>query len=277
MSRRCSRSTATRSPTAPTTRCRSRCAAPPACPSGAIVGFANFLLRLWEAEQPRAVRRRLGLRRRADLPARGVPRLPERARLRPRARSSSSTSCRSSSGRSASPPAKQPGYEADDFLAAAVAAGGGARRRHARRHLRPRRVPARQRADDGPPAGEGRLRARADRACGGPRALRRRPGAGAGLHRPARRPVRQAPGREGRRPEDGGVAPRRVRHARGRARRRTVLGAAGGAAPLPANSDDGRLCPSPLPSRSNSQLGGGVHHRRSRGGSGTSPGGSSAG
>ena len=49
--------------------------------------------------------------------------------------------------------------------------------------------------DDDPPAGEGRERARADRPGRGARALRRRAGAGAGLHRAARRPVRQAPGR----------------------------------------------------------------------------------
>ena len=55
VSGRCSRSTATRSRTAPTTRCRRRSRAPAAGPAGAIVGFANMLLRLWEAERPRAV------------------------------------------------------------------------------------------------------------------------------------------------------------------------------------------------------------------------------
>ena len=53
------RSTATRSPTAPTTRCRSRSAARRR-PANTLVGFTNMSLRLWQAERPRAVARRLG-------------------------------------------------------------------------------------------------------------------------------------------------------------------------------------------------------------------------
>src|SRR5581483_6369639 len=63
---------------------------------------------------------------------------------------------------------------------------------------------------------------------------------------------------EGGRAEDGGVDPRRVRLAGRGARGRPVRGAAGGAAPLPPNRDDGRLRPSPLPDRPEARLGGGV-------------------
>ena len=76
MSSRCSPSTATRSRTAPTTRCRSRSG------SNCVVGFTNMLLRLWEAERAAGRPRRLGHARASDLPPRGVRGLPERARLR---------------------------------------------------------------------------------------------------------------------------------------------------------------------------------------------------
>src|SRR5262249_12220393 len=52
---RYSSSTATHSPIAPTTHSRRQSGARTAGGAGAIVGFANFLLRLYEAEQPRAV------------------------------------------------------------------------------------------------------------------------------------------------------------------------------------------------------------------------------
>ena len=79
----------------------------------------------------------------------------------------------------------------------------------ARRHLGPRRVPARERARDDPPADAGRERDRADRAGRGARALRRRARAGARPDRAARRPVRQAARRARHRPEEGGGDPRR--------------------------------------------------------------------
>ena len=188
--------------------------------------------------------------------------------------SSSSTCCPSSSGRSAS--RREGGRLRGRRLPRRRGrAGGGARRPDARRHLRPRRVPARQRADDRPPAGQGRLRARADRPGRGPRALRRRARAGARLHRAARRPVRQAArARKGVGPKTAASLLAEYGTLEAALDGRTVLGAEGGVAALPANSDDGRLCPSPLPSRSNAQLGGGVHHSRSRGASATSPAGS---
>ncbi len=52
----------------------------------------------------------------------------------------------------------------------------------------------------------------------GPRALRRRAGAGARFHRASRRPVRPAARSIGHRPGQGGRDPRRARLARGRAR-----------------------------------------------------------
>ena len=117
---------------------------PRATTAGALVGFTNMLLRLWQAEQPRAVARRLGHARRCR---------PTGTR-----RSSAYQSGRvfdDSIARAARPPARarrgarasssrrRAGYEADDFLAAAVARRRRAAAR-ARRDLRPRRVPARR-------------------------------------------------------------------------------------------------------------------------------------
>ncbi len=95
-------------------------------------------------------------------------------------------------------------------------------RRRARRDLRPRRLPARERARDDPAADARRERARADRPGRGARALRRRPGAGARPHRAARRPVRQAARRARDRAEEGGGDPRAVRR---RSRRRSPTAA----------------------------------------------------
>ena len=77
-------------------------------------------------------------------------------------------------------------------------------------------------------------RARAHRPGGGARALRRRAGAGAGLHRAPRRPLRQAPGRARGRAEEGGGRPAastarwRTRSPRdGSPRRRRICGSTG--------------------------------------------------
>ena len=89
-------------------------------PSGALVGFANFLLRLWQSEEPRAVL--VGwdcvgkpTYRSAAFPAYQSgrvfdPELLEQLELLPEL-----------VGAMGFTAAKQPGYEADDFLAAAVA------------------------------------------------------------------------------------------------------------------------------------------------------------
>ena len=154
--------------------------------------------------------------------------------------------------------AKAPGYEADDFLAAAVAAEearGGltlvATSDRDAYQLVSERTTVLQ-----PVKGVSEL------ARIGPAEVRERYGV-----EPEQvpdfialrgDPSDKLPGAPRHRPEDRGGDPRRARHARGRARGRKVRGAAGGVAALPANSHDGRLCPSPLPSRSNAQLGGGV-------------------
>ncbi|HZT46273.1 MAG TPA: 5'-3' exonuclease H3TH domain-containing protein [Gaiellaceae bacterium] len=89
-------------------------------PSGALVGFANFLLRLWESEQPRAVL--VGwdsvgepTYRLDAFPAYQSgrvfdPEILEQLELLPELVRALGFAA-----------AKQPGYEADDFLAAAVA------------------------------------------------------------------------------------------------------------------------------------------------------------
>ena len=93
-------------------------------PANALVGVANYLLRLWDAEQPGGHARRLGLARDADLPARGTrayqagrvfdAALLEQLALLP--------ALVESFGFTA---AKGAGYEADDFLAARPRAWDG--------------------------------------------------------------------------------------------------------------------------------------------------------
>lgn len=89
-------------------------------PSGAIVGFANFLLRLWQSEQPRAVvvgwdcvgEPTYRLEAFPDYQSGRVfdPELLEQLDLLPELVTAFGFCA-----------AKKPGYEADDFLAAAVA------------------------------------------------------------------------------------------------------------------------------------------------------------
>ena len=82
---------------------------------------------------------------------------------------------------------------------------------------RPRHVPVRLRRRAGPLPLDRRARRHRGRAGRGPRALRDRSGAGARLHRPARRPVRWDPGRQGRGGQDRGRPAARARLAGGRA------------------------------------------------------------
>ena len=206
-------------------------------PANALVGFAGFLLRLWDAEQPGGGARRLGLARDADLPPRGAACLPVGARVRGRDRSSSSGGCPRSVESFGFQVGKAGGYEADDFLAAAAHAWPGpvtvvtSDRDAYQLVSRPRLDPA---------AGQGRLRAGADRPGRGARALRRRARAGARLHRAPRRPVRQDPGRARRRPEEGRRRAQAARLARAGARRRTLPADRRRAAALPVDRDDGR-------------------------------------
>jgi DNA polymerase-1 len=101
-----------------TTRCR-RASAARGRPGNALLGFSNFMLRLWQSEEPRAV---LVGWDSLDTPTYRHELFAgyQAAACSTTTCSSSSTSCPSSSARSASPPAKAPGYEADDFLAAAA-------------------------------------------------------------------------------------------------------------------------------------------------------------
>ena len=111
-------------------------------PAGAILGFANFLLRIYQAEQPRAVivgwdtldaptYRHLKFpayqsgRKFDDALIEQLPALPEFV-----------AACGFAN-------AQAPGYEADDFLAAAVADEERARRQGSGRKRRPRHLPAR--------------------------------------------------------------------------------------------------------------------------------------
>ena len=172
-------------------------------PANALIGFMSMLLRLWEAEQPAGRRGRAGTRSARRRTGTSCSRAISRAGTSIPRSSSSSTCCRGSSKRPGSSAGKADGFEADDFLAAAVAVRALAWRYDARRHLRPRRVPARGRGRDDPAAGTGGQRAAAHRARGGARALRRRAGARSPTSsrcvaiRPTRSP---APAASGRRP-----------------------------------------------------------------------------
>ena len=94
---------------------------------------------------PAGGRRRLGHDRRPDLPQRAARELPVRARVRPRDPRAARRCCRRSSRRSGSSACK-----ARRLRGGRLPRGGGrgravARRHDARRHLRPRRLPARSR------------------------------------------------------------------------------------------------------------------------------------
>ena len=171
-------------------------------PANALIGFMSMLLRLWQAERPRAVvvgwdtlfvptyRNELL----ADVPV--------RARVRPRDR------------RPARAPAGPRRRHRHRLRQARWLRGrrlprrrrrgrAGARRQHARRHVRPRRVPARSRRRHDPAArarASASWRGSARPRCGSGTASTR---AGVRLHRAARRPLRQDPGsarRRARRP-----------------------------------------------------------------------------
>ena len=166
-------------------------------PAGAILGFANFLLRFYEAERPRAVlvawdtleeptyrHKQFAAyqsgREFDDALLEQLDLLPEFV-----------AACGFAN-------AKAAGYEADDFLAAAVAAeerrGGTALVASGDRdtfQLASGKTTILYPVRAGELARIGPAEVRA--------AIRRRPEAGAGLHRAARRPVRQAARRSGRR------------------------------------------------------------------------------
>ena len=145
---------------------------------------------------------------------------------------------------------------------------GGARRLRARRHVRPRRLPARQRPTS---RSSSRSRGVSQIARIGPdevrRALRRRAGPGARLHRAARRPVRPDPRRARRRREDGGVACSQTYGSLEATARRGPLRRRGrAAAPLPPHRDarpDRAAAPARRP---RARLGGGCAQPRASSG-----------
>ena len=229
-------------------------------PAGALVGFANMLIRLWEAEEPRTV---LVAWDTLEVPTyrhqafesyqsgrEFDAELLEQLALLPELVASFGFAV-----------AKGDGYEADDFLAAAADAeterGGQALVATSDRdafQLASANVTILQ-----PTRGVSEI------ARIGPAEVRERygvePAQVPGLHRPPRRPLRQAAGRPGRRPEDGGADPRRVRLARGRARGGTVLGRGRRAAAVPADRAARPLGSTAAARRHGSRLGRGGHVR----------------
>ena len=206
-------------------------------PANALVGFAGFLMRLWDAEQPEAVL--VGW-----------------------------DSLETPTYRHEALPAYQSGREFEAALLEQLGRLPELRSRSAsrsarRRRLRGRRLPRRGRAARGrgpvtvvtsdrdayqlvsdrvsilqPVKGVSELTR--DRPAGGARALRRRARAGARLHRAARRPVGQDPGSARRRPEEGGRRAEAARLARAGARRRPLPADRRRPAALPLDRDDGR-------------------------------------
>ena len=141
-------------------------------PAGALVGFANFLMRLWDTEQPRAVvvgwdTLESPTYRHEALPGYQAGRVFDDALLE---QLSMLPELVEAFGFRA---ARAAGFEADDFLGAAAAAEEKTARHVPRRHIRPGRLPARVVAHDDPQAREGRLRARPGRSGSRRRALRR--------------------------------------------------------------------------------------------------------
>ena len=192
-------------------------------PADALVGFTNMLLRLWEAEQPRAVLVGWDTLDSADVPARGFAATRAGASSTTRAARAARPASGAWCARSASPRRRRAGYEADDFLAAAVRDEEAAAER-ARRHLGPRLVPARQRPrrpSCSRRAASASSRASDRRRCASATASSR---SRCRTSSPARGSVGQAPGRARDRPEEGRRRPAGVRHARGDARGRPVRG-----------------------------------------------------
>ena len=226
-------------------------------PAGAVVGFANFLapalgepngLARCSSAGTRWRRRRTGTRR---------SRLPGGRECSTPTCSSSSTCCRSSSTPLGFASARRPRATRPTTSSRRRGRRGGARRTRASSR-RPTATPSSspsERTTILQPV-RGRDRGRADRAGGGARALRRRAGAGARLHRAARRPTRtRLPGRARSRAEDGGRSLlRQYGVARGRARRPAGFRReADDAAALPSNRHDRRLraAPARSPTRRN--------------------------
>ena len=233
-----------------------------------IDGVGGLLIRLWEEEAPRAVLAAwdtltVPTYRHTALPAYQSGRefdkeLLDQLDLMPQLVEAMGFA-----------PAKEAGYEADDFLAAGVAfeeaRGGTALVASGDRDTFQL---ASERTTD-PAAAEGRRRAGADRAGRGARALRRRADAGARLHRAARRSLGQDPRRARRRRQDRRLAAGAVRQPRGGARGGPVRGRGRRAAALPPHRDDGRRRAAAAARRPGADVG---PRRRARGRVGSRPG-----
>src|SRR3954454_11088931 len=190
--------------------------------------------------------RRLGLARYADVPPRAVRRVPVGScvRRRPSGAARPAPGARSRIRFRRGEGAR---LRSRRLPRGSRAQRGEGRRPSPRRHVRPRRLPARERAHDDPAADTRRQRARAHRPGPGAGAVRRRAGAGAGLHRTARGAVRQDPGRARRRAEARREPAHPVREPGGNAGGRAFCRAGGGAEDVPANGDVGRLRPPTSP------------------------------
>ena len=234
-------------------------------PSNALVGFSNFLMRLWQAEEPRAVARRLGHAHRADVQARAVRRLPGWSRVRRRA------------PRAARSPAR-------------ARALVRVRRCEGRRATRPttfsrlRWSTKRNRAATSVVVTSDRdsfqlasehttilqpTRGVSELARVGPAEVRERysvdPAQVPDFIALRGDPSDKIPGAPRRRPEDGRESAGAVRDARGDARGRPVRGAGGGTSAVSANGDSGRLRPPTSPRRPDPEMDGGVLLRKAAG------------
>ena len=200
-----------------------------------------MMLRLWDAERPRAVLVGWDTLDVADLPARGVPRLPVGPRVRRVAARAARPAARGCARRSASPSRRRPATRPTTFSRRPSRAEEERGGTVARRDRRSRRLPAGQRATHDPAADEGRQRDR--RASARPRCAsatastprRCRTSSRCAATRPTSCRARRASARRRPRPLLG-----RVRHARGGARGRALRRRGRGAASLPAHRDDGR-------------------------------------
>ena len=213
----------------------------------AIVGFTNMLARLWQAERPDAVlvawdTLEVPTYRHEAFDAYQSGRVFEDSLLEQLA-----LLPRLTAGAAASPSAKAPGYEADDFLAAARAGAGRGDVLVATSDRDAYQLASDRVTILAPARGVSEI------ARIGPAEVRERYGVDPeqvpDLIALRGDPSDKLPGARGIGPKKAAELLAPVRDARGRARRRALRGGGGGLAPLPANRADGRLRPSSSPRR----------------------------
>ena len=219
---------------------------------GAIVGFANFLLRLYEAEQPRAVL--------VGWDTLGAP--TYRQRLFPQYQIRSPVRCgtgRPAGGAAAVRPGVRlrqcqgGGLRGRRFPRRGRSQRGTSSRHRTRRQRRSRCISACLRRHDHSSPDEGR-RACPHRSGRGAGALWCRTAPGARLHRLARRSFGQAARRPRRGPEGRGHAPAPLRKPGAGDRRGSPDGAGSRAEPLQEDRHHGRLCAAAGARRSDANL-----------------------